>query len=59
MSRFQNPVAAEVTRLKHSENRSLLTSAATVLKKLAVNPICNCVVVPPARNEQGTAQVKV
>ena len=32
-SRFQNLVAAEVTRLKHSENQSLLTSAATVLKE--------------------------
>ncbi len=28
-SRFQNLVAAEVTRLKHSEDQSLLTSAAT------------------------------
>ena len=32
-SRFQNLVAAEVTRLKHSENQSLLTSAATALKE--------------------------
>ena len=32
-SRFQNLVAAEVTRLKHSEDQSLLTSAATVLKE--------------------------
>ena len=32
-SRFQNLVAAEVTRLKPSENQSLLTSAATVLKE--------------------------
>ncbi len=30
--RFQNPVAAEVTRLKFQEERSLLTSAATVLQ---------------------------
>ena len=33
-SRFQNLVAAEVTRLKHLEDQSLLTSAATVLKSL-------------------------
>ena len=32
-SRFQNLVAAEVTRLKHSEDQSLLTSAARVLKE--------------------------
>ena len=32
-SRFKNLVAAEVTRLKPSENQSLLTSAATVLKE--------------------------
>jgi hypothetical protein len=32
-SRFQNLVAAEVTRLKHSEDQSLLTSVATVLKE--------------------------
>jgi hypothetical protein len=31
---YQNPVAAEVTRLIHQENWSLLTSAATVLKWL-------------------------
>ena len=33
VSRFQNLVAAEVTRLKHSEEQSLLTSAAKVLKE--------------------------
>ena len=32
-SRFQNLVAAEVTRLKYPEEQSLLTSAATVLKE--------------------------
>ena len=32
-SRFRNLLAAEVTRLKHSEDQSLLTSAATVLKE--------------------------
>ena len=52
MSRSQNPVAAEVTRLKYSGNQSLLTSAATVLKEPAVHPICNYVVVTPARNEK-------
>jgi len=41
-SRFQNLVAAEVTRLKHSEDQSLLTSAATVLKeplKITLNDV--------------------
>lgn len=33
MNPYQNPVAAEVTRLKPSEDQSLLTSAATVLKE--------------------------
>ena len=33
MSHFQNLIAAEVTRLKHPEDQSLLTSAATVLKE--------------------------
>jgi hypothetical protein len=33
LSRFQNLVGAEVTRLKHSKDQSLLTSAATVLKE--------------------------
>ena len=33
VNRFQNLVAAEVTRLKHQEDQSLLTSAATLLKE--------------------------
>ena len=37
MSLFQNPVGAEVTRLKLKKgNQSLLTSAATVMKKLFI-----------------------
>ena len=36
---FQNLVAAEVTRLKQSKDQSLLTSAATVLKKARVQVI--------------------
>ena len=43
MSRFQNLVAAEVTRLKHSENQSLLTSAATVLKEPLFYPCASVV----------------
>ena len=41
LSRFQNLVAAEVTRLKPSENQSLLTSAATVLKEPPLHEIIN------------------
>jgi hypothetical protein len=33
---FPNPVAAEVTRLKHQEDQSLITSAATLAKRAFV-----------------------